>query len=330
MERLIDKFGRPITDLRIAITDRCNYKCVYCRTGNHGAQYAELPFADYACMARVFAGLGIEKIRITGGEPLLRRGVVGFVEELAALRTLDGCPLDLAITTNGHLLAELAQPLKDAGLRRVTVSMDAVEPQRFARITRVSNGFESVLAGIRAAQKAGLEPVKVNCVLLRGFNDDQIVEFGKFARDQGVVVRFIEFMPLEEDRVWSPEIVVTLAEVLERMRAFRPLVEIPHARSETARRYTFDDSVGEIGIIAPVSQPFCGHCSRVRITSDGKIRTCLFSLFDHDLHQVIRRGGSDEDMAEYARSVIEQKEARHHIGEPGFEKPSRSMVHIGG
>ena len=330
MERLIDKFGRPITDLRIAITDRCNYKCVYCRTGNEGAQYAELAFADYARIGRVFAGLGIEKIRITGGEPLLRRGVVGFVEELSGLRTLDGCRLDLAITTNGHLLAELAQPLKDAGLRRVTVSMDAVEPERFARITRVSNGFERVLAGIRAAQKAGLEPVKVNCVLLRGFNDDQIVEFGRFARDEGVVVRFIEFMPLEEDRVWSPEIVVTLQEVLERMRAFRPLVEIPHARSETARRYAFDDGIGEIGIIAPVSQPFCGHCSRVRVTSDGKIRTCLFSLFDHDLHAVMRRGGSDEDMAGYIRSVVAQKEARHHIGEPGFEKPSRSMVHIGG
>ena len=330
MERLTDKFGRPITDLRIAITDRCNYKCVYCRTGNEGAQYAELPFADYARMARVVAGLGIEKIRITGGEPLLRRGVVGFVEELAGLRTLDGRLLDLAITTNGHLLAGLAQPLKDAGLRRVTVSMDAVEPERFARITRVSNGFHRVLAGIRSAQKAGLEPVKVNCVLLRGFNDDQIVEFGQFARDEGVVVRFIEFMPLEEDRVWSPKIVVTLAEVLDRIRTFRPLVEIPHSRSETARRYTFDDGVGEIGIIAPVSQPFCGHCSRVRVTSDGKIRTCLFSLFDHDLHEVMRRGGSDQDMAGYVRQVIAQKEARHHIGEPGVEKPSRSMVHIGG
>jgi GTP 3',8-cyclase len=330
MERLTDKLGRPITDLRIAITDRCNYKCVYCRTGNEGAQYAELPLADYARMARVFAGLGIEKIRITGGEPLLRRGVVGFVEELAGLRTLDGRLLDLAITTNGHLLAELVQPLKDAGLRRVTVSMDAVEPERFARITRVSNGFHRVLAGIRSAQKAGLDPVKVNCVLLRGFNDDQIVEFGQFARDEGVVVRFIEFMPLEEDRVWSPKIVVTLAEVLDRIRTFRPLVEIPHSRSETARRYTFDDGVGEIGIIAPVSQPFCGHCSRVRVTSDGKIRTCLFSLFDHDLHEVMRRGGSDQDMAGYVRQVIAQKEARHHIGEPGFEKPSRSMVHIGG
>jgi GTP 3',8-cyclase len=330
MERLTDKFRRPITDLRIAITDRCNYKCVYCRTGNQGAQYAELPFSDYARMARVFAGLGIEKIRITGGEPLLRKGVVEFVHQLASLRTLDARPLDLAITTNGHLLAELVAPLKDAGLRRVTVSMDAVDREKFARITRISNGFDAVLGGIRAARRAGLDPVKVNCVLLRGFNDDQIVKLGKFARDEGVVVRFIEFMPLEEDRVWAPEVVVTLQEVLERMRAFRPLVEIPHRRSETARRYVFDDGVGEIGIIAPVSRPFCGQCSRVRVTSDGKIRTCLFSLFDHDLHAVMRRGGSDEDMAEYIRGVVAHKEERHHIGEPGFEKPSRSMVHIGG
>src|SRR5438067_6589675 len=249
MAALIDKHGRPITDLRIAITDHCNYKCVYCRTGNDGAMYADLPFADYLRMARVFAGLGIEKIRITGGEPLLRRGVVDFVRELSGLRTLHGGPLDLAITTNGHLLAEMAQPLKDAGLSRITVSMDAVDAEKFTRITRVSNGFEKVLAGIRAAKRVGLEPVKVNCVLLRGFNDDQIVPFGKFARDEGVVLRFIEFMPLGEDRVWSPQIVVTLDEIVQRMAEFRPLVEIPHAHSETARRYQVDDGIREIGII---------------------------------------------------------------------------------
>lgn len=330
MDRLIDKFGRPITDLRISITDRCNYKCVYCRTGNEGAIYADLPLSEYLRMARVFVGLGIEKVRVTGGEPLLRSGVVGFVRELSKLRTLDGQPLDLAITTNGHLLAEMAQPLRDAGLNRVTVSMDAVDPERFARITRVPDGYHAVLAGVRAAKKAGLEPVKVNCVLLRGFNDDQIVEFAKFARDEEVVLRFIEFMPLEEDRVWSPEIVVSLKEILERIVTFRPLMEIPHKRSETARRYTFDDGVGEIGIIAPVSQPFCGHCSRVRVTSDGKIRTCLFSIFDHDLHAVMRCGGSDDDLVAFIRKVIQKKEERHHIGEPDFIKPSRSMVHIGG
>jgi cyclic pyranopterin phosphate synthase len=328
--RLTDKFGRAITDLRIAITDRCNYKCVYCRTGNQGALYAELPISDYLRMARVFTALGITKVRITGGEPLLRHGVVELVRELSRLRTIDGEPLDIAMTTNGHLLAEMAQPLKDAGMRRVTVSMDAVDAERFARITRVPNGFEAVLAGVRAARQSGLTPVKVNCVLLRGFNDDQIPAFGRFAREEAVVVRFIEFMPLEEERVWTPEIVVRLEEILERMSEFRRLVEIPHGRSETARRYRFYDGVGEIGIIAPVSHPFCGHCSRVRLTSDGKIRTCLFSVFDHDLARVMKRGGSDDDLATFIRRVISHKEQRHHIGEPDFVPASRTMVHIGG
>src|SRR5438477_8749949 len=211
---LSDKFGRPITDLRISITDRCNYKCIYCRTGNEGALYGDLPFADYLRMARVLVGLGISKVRITGGEPLLRKGVVDFVSELAKLRNSDDELLDIAITTNGHLLAEMAQPLKEAGLRRVTVSMDAVDPDRFARITRVSNGFDNVLAGIRASRRVGLWPVKVNCVLMRGFNEDQIIPFGMFAREEGVVVRFIEFMPLEEDRVWAPDTVVTLDDIL--------------------------------------------------------------------------------------------------------------------
>ncbi len=271
--------GNGITDLRISITHRCNYKCVYCRTGNEGALYGDLPFADYLRMARVLTGLGIQKVRITGGEPLLRKGVVDFVRELAKLRTTSGEDLDIALTTNGHLLADMAQPLKDAGLRRVTVSMDAVDPERFARITRVPDGYDNVLAGIRVSGRVGLWPVKVNCVLMRGFNEDQIIPFGMFAREEGVVVRFIEFMPLEEDRVWSPNTVVTLDEILRRMGEYRLLVEIPHARSETARRYRFEDGIGEIGIIAPVSHPFCGHCSRIRITSDGKIRTCLYGAY---------------------------------------------------
>jgi cyclic pyranopterin phosphate synthase len=331
---LTDKFGRPITDLRISITDRCNYKCVYCRTGNEGALYGDLPFADYLRMARVLVGMGITKLRLTGGEPLLRKGVVDFVRDLAQLRTSSGAnggeSLDIALTTNGHLLADLAQPLKDSGLTRVTVSMDAVDPDRFARITRVPNGYDHVLAGIRAARRAGLWPLKVNCVLMRGFNEDQIIPFGMFAREEGVTVRFIEFMPLEEGRTWSPTTVVTLDEILARMAEYRPLVEIPHARSETARRYRFDDGVGEIGIIAPVSHPFCGHCSRIRITSDGKIRTCLFSVWDHDLHAQMRRGASDEQLADFIRGVVQKKEERHHIGEPDFVPASRTMVHIGG
>jgi GTP 3',8-cyclase len=329
MAALHDKFGRAITDLRISITDRCNYKCVYCRTGNEGALYGDLPFADYLRMARVLVGMGVTKVRLTGGEPLLRNGVVEFVRELSKLRPQDG-ELDIALTTNGHLLADLAQPLKDAGLTRVTVSMDAVDPDRFARITRVSNGYDHVLAGIRAARRAGLWPLKVNCVLMRGFNQDQIIPFGMFAREEGVTVRFIEFMPLEEGRTWAPSTVVPLDEILARMAEYRPLVEIPHGRSETARRYRFEDGVGEIGIIAPVSHPFCGHCSRIRITSDGKIRTCLFSVWDHDLHAQMRRGASDEDLADFIRGVVAKKEERHHIGEPDFVPASRTMVHIGG
>ena len=477
--RLTDSHGRVIHDLRVSITDRCNYKCVYCRTGEVGAQYPELAIAEYLRLIRLFVGLGITKVRLTGGEPLLRRGLLdlvrelarmrtieggslelalttnghlldslagplkaaglnrvtvsmdavdaatferitrvpgsfaavlggvraaraagltplkincvllrgfndgqveGFarfareedvavrfiefmpleedrlwspeivvplreiverigrvlplvelVRELAALRTVEGRPLDLALTTNGHLLDGLAGPLKAAGLHRVTVSMDAVEAPVFERITRVPGSYEAVLGGIRAAREAGLTPLKVNCVLLRGFNDDQIESFAHFARREGVVVRFIEFMPLEEDRLWTPEIVVTLKEIVERLSGELGVVEVPrHEASETARRYTFEDGVGEIGIIAPVSQAFCGACSRVRLTSDGKIRTCLFSQVEHDLYGRMRGGGSDAELKDYIVRTIEQKEARHHIGEPGFLKPSRSMVHIGG
>jgi GTP 3',8-cyclase len=188
-----------------------------------------------------------------------------------------------------------------------------------------------VLAGVHAAKSSGLAPIKINCVLLRNFNDDQIVPFAHFARAEGVVVRFIEFMPLEEGRVWAPDVVVPLDEVKEILSRFRPLVELPvtHA-GETALRYTFDDGIGEIGVIAPVSQAFCGACTRIRLTAEGTIRTCLFSHFEHDLYSVLVRGGRDEDLAACIVRAVERKEARHHIGEPGFVKPSRSMVHIGG
>ncbi len=352
--RLRDSFGRAITDLRLSVTDRCNYKCVYCRTGNEGAQFTELPIADYLRMVRILVTLGVEKVRLTGGEPLLRKGLVEMVAELSRLRTAfhpdgtplgqneklgeQGHPLDIALTTNGHLLEPLAAPLKAAGLSRITISMDAIDPEIFARITRVPGSFERVLAGVRAAQAAGLGPIKINCVLLRGFNDSQIEPFAEFSRREGVIVRFIEFMPLEEDRTWKPETVVPLDEIVSRLNRWRPscstpagLVALPaNAASETARRYTFSDGVGEIGIIAPVSHPFCGHCSRVRITSDGNMRTCLFSQSDHDLYGEMRRGATDEALTAYIRRVVLHKEARHHIGEPGFEKPSRNMVHIGG
>jgi cyclic pyranopterin phosphate synthase len=342
--RLRDKFGRAITDLRVSVTDRCNYKCVYCRTGNEGAQYTELPIPDYVRMVQQFVSLGVEKVRLTGGEPLLRSGLVEMVRELAAMRTAylpdgtyvgetawKGLPLDIALTTNGHLLEGLAQPLKDAGLNRVTVSMDAVDAETFTAITRVPRSFDKVLASIRKAHDIGLGPVKVNCVLLRGFNDGQIEQFAEFSRREGVIVRFIEWMPLEEDRSWKRERVISMDEIVARLNAFRPLVELPpHAASETAKRFTFDDGIGEIGIIAPVSRPFCGNCSRVRLTSDGKMRTCLFSQSDHDLYGEMVHGGTAEELTSYIRKTVMRKEARHHIGEPGFQKPSRNMVHIGG
>ncbi|MGP8253114.1 MAG: GTP 3',8-cyclase MoaA [Terracidiphilus sp.] len=329
--RLRDGHGRVIHDLRVSITDRCNYKCVYCRTGEQGAQYPELRIDEYLGLIGLFVDLGITKVRLTGGEPLLRRGLLDLIRELSRLRTIDGEPLDLALTTNGHLLEDLAGPLKAAGLNRITVSMDAVDAQVFERITRVPGSFEKVLRGIRAGREAGLDPLKVNCVLLRGFNDDQVEGFARFARDENVVVRFIEFMPLEEGRLWTPEIVVTLREIVDRIGRVMPLVDLdPREASETARRYTFSDGVGEIGVIAPVSQPFCGACSRVRLTSDGKIRTCLFSQVEHDLYGRFRAGAGRDELRAYIHSTVEGKEARHHIGEPGFLKPSRSMVHIGG
>ena len=341
---LTDSHGRVIHDLRVSITDRCNYKCVYCRSGEGDERYNELSIAEYLRLIELFVGLGITKVRLTGGEPLLRRGLLEMVQELGRMRTIDGNPLDLAITTNGHMLAALAKPLKDSGLHRVTVSMDAVDAPVFEKITRVPGSFKAVLAGVRSAREAGLTPLKINCVLLRGFNDDQIPGFARFAREENVVVRFIEFMPLEEGRLWSPQIVVPLTEVVARIEATFPLVALPpRDAGETARRYNFADGVGEIGIIAPVTQAFCGACSRVRLTSDGKIRTCLFSQTDHDLYARLRafpapHGPShketieaeNEELRSFIWRTIQGKEARHHIGEPGFLKPSRSMVHIGG
>ncbi|MEO6924507.1 MAG: GTP 3',8-cyclase MoaA [Bryocella sp.] len=338
---LQDSHGRFMTDLRLSVTDRCNYRCVYCRNGEDGINFHELESAEYTRMLRLFASLGIEKIRFTGGEPLLRRDLPDLIAGAASLRGgFTGEPLDIALTTNGHLLTTLAKPLCDAGLSRITVSMDAMEPVTFERITRVPGSFHKVLAGVHAAQDAGLS-VKINCVLMRGFNDGEIEAFVEFSRQQNVVVRFIEFMPLEEPafgphtppgaRTWTRESVIDIEELEARLNRIRPLVPLPpkHA-SETAVRYTFEDGLGEIGIIAPVSRPFCGACSRVRLTSDGKIRTCLFSQSDHDLAGPMQRGASDDELRSLIRRIILRKEFRHHIGEPGFLKPARSMVHIGG
>jgi cyclic pyranopterin phosphate synthase len=255
----------------------------------------------------------------------VRAGVEDYIERLHALGVED-----LSMTTNGHLLAERCDRLIGAGLRRINISLDSLDREKFERITRTKS-FETVMHGIEVAQKSKLAPAKVNAVLVRGLNDDEVESFAEFARERGVIMRFIEFMPLDADRTWTRNLVVPAAEIHERIHARWPLVQIPHERSETARKYRFADGApGEIGLIAPVTQPFCGHCSRIRLTADGKLRTCLFSKEDHDLRGLLREGATDDGVAAFIRSVVDEKEEGHRINAPGFVPPSRTMVFIGG
>jgi cyclic pyranopterin phosphate synthase len=325
---LHDKFGRQITDLRISITDRCNFRCVYCRSAdpeNYRDHDEILSWPELDRLATIFLRLGIRKIRITGGEPLVREGVEDYIARLHALGVED-----LSMTTNGHLLAERCDRLLAAGLRRINISLDSLDPEKFERITRTKS-FSTVMHSIDVAQKSRLAPAKVNAVLVRGINDDEVEAFASYARETGVIMRFIEFMPLDADRHWTRALVVPAAEVHQRIHARWPLQQIPHERSETARKYRFaDGALGEIGLIAPVTQPFCGHCSRIRLTADGKLRTCLFSKDDHDLRALLREGASDDDLVTYISSIVTEKEEGHRINEPGFVPPSRTMVFIGG
>ncbi|HKV47894.1 MAG TPA: GTP 3',8-cyclase MoaA [Candidatus Acidoferrales bacterium] len=322
---LTDNFGRQITDLRVSITDRCNFRCVYCRSGENDIPGAErLSFDEYERLVRILIGLGIRKVRVTGGEPLVRPGVVEFIGRLKAL----GVP-DLSLTTNGFTLAERLDSLVASGLDRINISLDSLKPERFEAITRTKT-FDPVIASIKAAQASKLRPVKINAVLVRGLNDDEVEDFAQFARDLDLIMRFIEFMPLDAGHTWTRDRVVTAAEIHERISARWPLVPIEHERSETARRYRFADGRGEIGLVAPVTQPFCGHCSRIRLTADGKLRTCLFSKEDHDLKFLLHGGASDEEIADEIRAIVAQKEKGHRINEPDFVPPARSMVFIGG
>jgi GTP 3',8-cyclase len=325
---LQDKFGRQITDLRISITDRCNFRCVYCRSAdpeNYRDHDEILSWPELDRLARVFLSQGIRKIRITGGEPLVREGVEDYIARLHALGVAD-----LSMTTNGHLLSDRCERLIHSGLRRINISLDSLDPAKFEKITRTKS-FAAVMRGIDTAQNSPLAPVKINAVLVRGTNDDEVEAFAAFARERAVIMRFIEFMPLDADRHWTRSSMVPAAEVYQRIHARWPLEQIPHERSETARKYRFADGApGEIGLIAPVTQPFCGHCSRIRLTADGKLRTCLFSKDDHDLRTLLREGASDDDLVIYIRSVVMEKEEGHRINAPGFLQPSRTMVFIGG
>lgn len=327
---LKDSFGREIRDLRISITDRCNFRCFYCmpKEAMEWQPKSEiLSYEEIVRLTEIFVELGITKLRVTGGEPMLRRDLETLIARLDSIDRVE----DLALTTNAHFLAGRARGLREAGLKRITVSLDSLTPDRFALLTGRKN-FSDVLTGIDAAIEAGLHPVKVNCVVIRHINDDQVLDFARFAREKGVHVRFIEFMPLDNGKVWRRDMVVPgeeLRELIDRNFALER-VQSPNP-SETARRWRFADGApGEIGFINPVTQPFCGHCSRIRLTADGMIRTCLFSAVEHNIKSVLRSGATDDALAEFIIATVNKKEDRHHINDPGFVQPLRTMSCIGG
>jgi len=329
---LTDAYGRAIRDLRVSLTDRCNFRCFYCLP--HGEppiapkeQMLSYEEIEYVC--DIFVHLGIEKIRLTGGEPMLRRDIETIISKLSRFKT-SGL-IDLALTANGYFLPERAHALKAAGLDRVTISVDSLKRDVFKRMTGV-DVLDKVLAGLAAAKDAGLEPIKINAVIVRGHNEDEVADFAAFAREYDVKMRFIEFMPLDSGHEWARTDVVSGREIHDRISERFPLVKVNAPRgSETSARYRFADGApGEIGIIAPVTEPFCGACSRIRLTADGQIRTCLFSTVEHSLRDVVRSGASREEIADYIESVILKKEPRHFINDPGFVTPSRTMSFIGG
>jgi cyclic pyranopterin phosphate synthase len=286
-----------------------------------------LTYEEILHLARIFIGLGIHTIRLTGGEPLMRQDVEVLI---AGLVRLDAT-LDLSMTTNGFFLVEKVQRLADAGLKRINVSLDSLRPERFERMMRRDGQLVSkILAGIRLAREAGLNPIKLNCVIMRGYNDDEIAEFARLGREQDVQVRFIEYMPLDAQGRWTMDTVVPGAEIHARVHAVYPLRSEQDNGSEPATVHHFADGRGSIGIIASVSQPFCDSCNRVRITADGHLRTCLFSLIDHDLKGLLRSGASDEELADFIIATVWKKEAGHKINQPDFVKPDRSMSAIGG
>jgi cyclic pyranopterin phosphate synthase len=328
---LKDAYGRTIRDLRISLTDRCNFRCFYCLPNGEpplARKATILSFEEIVYLSEIFVSLGIEKIRLTGGEPMLRRNIDDLIARLSKLKPK---LKDLALTTNGFDIPKKAEALKTAGLDRMTISLDTLNTRRFREITG-SDSLEEVFQAIEAAKQHGFEPVKINAVIVRGVNDDELVDFARFARTNGVEMRFIEYMPLDSGHDWSREKVVSGREIFRTINDAFPLTLKGENRgSETAWKYSFSDgSPGGIGIIAPITEMFCGQCSRIRLTADGQIRTCLFSTVEHDLRDYLRSGASRSELVEFIEAVTLKKEPSHRISEPDFIPASRTMSFIGG
>jgi cyclic pyranopterin phosphate synthase len=329
MAELTDTFGRTATNLRISVTDRCNFRCRYCMP-EEGMQWLGkdklLSFEEITRLVHIFASLGISKIRLTGGEPLMRKELWKLVR---MLREIPGIR-DIAMTTNGYFLKEQAEELVKAGLDRVNVSLDSLDHRVFADMAR-RDELTKTWEGIEEAERVGLGPIKLNVVLIRGVNDGEILKFAELARSRAFVIRFIEFMPLGKDDGWAMDKVITTKEIVETINMYAPLIPIPMEDERIpADRYVFEDGRGEIGFISSVSEPFCGDCNRVRLTSDGKFRTCLFSIKETDLRTLLRTGVTDGEIAETLVASVVKKEEGHLINRPGFVRPERTMSQIGG
>jgi GTP 3',8-cyclase len=330
MQPLTDSWGREIKSVRVSVTDKCNFRCTYCMPaeGLEWLARAEvLSFEEIARLVAVLARLGVDEVRLTGGEPLVRRDLPVLVRMLADTPGVR----DLSLTTNGVLLDRLAQPLVDAGLRRINVSLDSLDHVRFAELTR-RDALDKVLRGLEEAERhPELRPIKVNCVAIKGFTEEDVPRLAALARRKPYVVRFIEFMPLDADEGWRDDQVLTGAEIRALIEAEHgPLVELPAKASSTAKRFGFADGNGEVGFVNPVSEPFCSTCDRIRLTADGQLRTCLFSRREWDLKTPLRTGASDDELTALLRNAVAHKELKHRINEPGFVRASRSMSQIGG